>query len=206
MFQKYNLPSANDIIGIVVLAAGMSSRLGSPKQLLSHGGKTLLKHAVDEATNSNAEFVVVVLGANSELFLNEIDVDKASVVENTEWQNGMASSLLRGLKAVLQRPISPDGAIFMVCDQPFVSSDILNNLISTYRETGKPIVASNYGEVIGTPAFFHQSLFKELMQLKGDEGAKKIIQQHKDEVATILFPQGRIDIDRKEDYEKLTTP
>lgn len=200
------MPLANDTIGIIVLAAGVSSRLDKPKQLLSHGGKTLLKHAVDEATNSNAKFVIVVLGANAELFLNEINADKATIVENTEWQKGMASSLLKGLKALLQQPTPVVGVIFMVCDQPFVSSAILNNLISTYRETGKPIVASNYGEVIGTPAFFHQSFFKELMQLRGDEGAKRIIEQHKDKVATIWFPQGGIDIDQKEDYEKLTKP
>ena len=131
---------------------------------------------------------------------------RQSVVENKEWKKGMASSLITGLKTLLQQRVAVDGVIFMVCDQPFVSAIVLNNLINTYKETGKPIVASNYGEAIGPPAFFHQSFFTELMQLKGDEGAKKIIQQHKEEVATILFPQGRIDIDRKEDYEKFLKP
>jgi molybdenum cofactor cytidylyltransferase len=200
------LSSANDKIGIVVLAAGGSSRLETPKQLLPYKGKTLLRHAVDEATNSNAQYVVVVLGANADLFLKETDAGKASVIENKEWSEGMASSLRAGLKTLLQQQPSVDGVIFMVCDQPFVSAAVLNNLIDTYKETGKPVVASNYGEAIGTPAFFHQSFFKELMQLKGDEGAKKIIQQHKGEVTTILFPQGQIDIDQKVDYEKLVKP
>ena len=189
-----------------MLAGGVSSRLGSAKQLLSYNGKTLLKHAVDEATNSSADFVVVVLGANAETCINEIDAARASVVENKEWKKGMASSLIAGLKTLLQQQISVDGVIFMVCDQPFVSSLVLNNLINTHKETGKAVVASNYGEAIGPPAFFHESFFSQLMQLKGDEGAKKIIQQHKDEVATILFPEGQVDIDRKEDYEKLVKP
>jgi molybdenum cofactor cytidylyltransferase len=196
------LSSANDKTGIVVLAAGGSSRLGSPKQLLSYNGKTLLRHAVDEATDSDADFVVVVLGANAESCLNEIGAGRASVVENKEWQEGMAGSLKAGLRALLEQQPSIEGVIFMVCDQPFVSSHVLNNLISTHKETGKPVVASNYGEAIGVPAFFHHSFFEELMQLKGDEGARKIIQQHKDESATISFPQGGIDIDRREDYER----
>jgi molybdenum cofactor cytidylyltransferase len=197
------LPSANDKTGIVILAAGISSRLGSPKQLLSYNGKTLLEHAVEEATKSEADFVVVVLGANADIILKEIDPGKASMVENKEWQEGMASSIRRGLNAILDKHAPVDGVIFMVCDQPFISAMVLNNLINTYKETGKPIVASNYGGAIGPPAFFHKLFFAELMQLKGDEGAKGIIQQHEDEVATVLFPLGEIDIDREEDYEKL---
>ena len=202
-FQEYILSTANDKIGIVVLAAGGSSRLGGPKQLRLYNGKTLLKHAVDEAANSIADFVVVVLGADADKCVNEIEAGKATVVENKEWQEGMATSLKAGLKTLLEQRVTVDGVIFMVCDQPFVSAIVLNNLINTFKETGKSIVASNYGEVIGTPAFFQQALFAELMLLKGDEGAKKIIQLHKDELATILFPQGGIDIDGREDFEEL---
>lgn len=189
-----------------MLAAGISSRLGSPKQLLTYNGKTLLKHAVDEAANSHADYVVVVVGANADLFLNEINVSRATVVENKEWREGMASSIRAGLNALLKQPVPVDGVVFMVCDQPFVSAVVLNDLINTYKETGKPIVSCNYGGAFGPPALFHRSFFTELMQLKGDAGARKIIQQHKGEVATVLFPQGSIDIDRKEDYETLVNP
>jgi molybdenum cofactor cytidylyltransferase len=96
-----------------------------------------------------------------------------------------------------------EAVIFMVCDQPFVSASVLNDLINTYKETGKSIVTCNYGEVIGPPAFFHKSLFAELMELKADAGARKIIQKHSNEVATVLFIKGSIDIDTKEDYEAL---
>lgn len=186
-----------------MLAAGISSRLGSPKQLLPYNGKTLLKHAVDEAANSHADGVVVVLGANADLFLKEINSSRVTVVENKEWEEGMATSIRAGLNTLLKKSPPVDAVIFMVCDQPFVSASVLNDLINTYKETGKPIVTCNYAGATGPPAFFHKSLFAELMHLKGDAGARKIIQQHKEEVAMVLFPKGSIDIDTMEDYEVL---
>jgi molybdenum cofactor cytidylyltransferase len=196
------LSSANNI-GIVILAAGPSSRLGKPKQLLHYKGKNLLQHVVSEAVNSNASPVIVVLGANSDSISKEIDKTKVHVVENKEWREGMASSVRMGLN-ILQK-ISPlaEAVIFMVCDQPYVSTSLLNDLINMQVESCKPIVTCNYGEAIGPPALFHKSLFAELMQLQGDAGARKIIQQHSDEVATLLFTKGKIDIDTKEDYEAL---
>lgn len=197
------MSATNNKTGIVVLAAGISSRFGSPKQLLSFNGKSLLKHSVSEAINSNAGCVVVVVGANADLLLPEIDESKVVVIENKEWQEGLASSLRTGLNKFLEITPQADAAIFMVCDQPFVDAVVLNEIIKKHEETGKPLVASSYGKTIGTPALFHKSLFKELLQLKGDTGAKNIIQQHTEEMDTILFPMGSIDIDRKGDYEKL---
>jgi molybdenum cofactor cytidylyltransferase len=196
------LPAATNI-GIVILAAGSSSRFGEPKQLLQYDDKNLLQHTIDAAVNSNAKIVIVVLGANAELISKEIDKTKVQVVGNNEWQEGMASSVRTGLSTLQKVSPSTGAVIFMVCDQPFVSSSLINNLINTHIDTGKPIVTCNYGEVIGPPALFHRSLFDELMELKGDVGARKIIQQHGDEVATILFTKGKIDIDTNEDYEAL---
>ena len=197
------MPSVNNI-GIVILAAGSSSRLGKPKQLLQYNDRNLLQHTVEAAVYSNANSVIVVLGANEDLISKEIDKMNAHTIENKEWEEGMGSSVRIGLNTL--QKISPlaEAVIFMVCDQPYVSSSLLNDLIYTQKETGKPIVTCNYGEAIGPPALFHRSLFNELMQLKGDAGARKIIQQHSDEVATILFTKGKIDIDTKEDYDELT--
>lgn len=191
-------------IGIVILAAGSSSRMGKPKQLLEFDGTTLLRHSTIEAANSKAENVITVLGAHADQIENEIDGDIVNIVKNENWDEGMASSVRLGLNTLLKQTPSIDAAIFMVCDQPYVSSTVLNELISTYKKTGKSIVACNYGEAIGPPALFHKSLFNELMQLKGDAGARKIIQEHSNEMATILFTHGKIDIDTKEDYDALT--
>ena len=179
----------------MILAAGSSSRLGNPKQLLEFDGMNLLNHAIIDALNSNACSVVVVLGAHADLIANKIDGDIAFIVKNENWNEGMASSVRLGLDTLLKQIPSLDAVIFMTCDQPFISSSVLNELMIKYQQTGKPIVTSNYGEATGPPALFHKSFFFELMELKGDVGARKIIQQNTDQVATVIFPQGKIDID-----------
>ena len=189
--------------GIVILAAGASTRLGKPKQLLQYRGKTLLDHTMNEAINARADAVIVVLGKNADLFQEEIDKEKVLVVINTDWEEGMASSVRLGLDTLLKSKPYIDAVIFMVCDQPHISSSILNALIITQQRTTKQIVTSNYGESIGPPALFHKKYFRELAKLKGDVGAKNIIQENMHDVATIQFPEGQIDIDTIEDYDAL---
>lgn len=189
--------------GIVILAAGASTRLGQPKQSLQYHGKTLLNHALNEAINAKADAVVVILGKNADLFKNEIDKEKIHVVINKDWEEGMASSVRLGLDTLLNIKPYMDAVIFMVCDQPYISSSVLNELITTQQKTTKQIVTCNYGESIGPPALFHKKYFHELMELKGDVGARNIIQQNINDMVTILFPEGKIDIDTKEDYEAL---
>ena len=113
-------------------------------------------------------------------------------------------SFNRRLDTLLKDKPYIDSVIFMVCDQPHVSLSILNELIRTQQRTTKQIVTCNYGDSIGPPALFHKKYFRELMKLSGDSGARKIIEQNMNDVATILFPEGKIDIDTKEDYDKLT--
>ena len=187
----------------MVLAAGASTRLGTPKQLLSYHDKSLLPHVLSEAISSYASPVIVVLGANSDLVSKEIDNTKIYTIENTGWEEGMASSVRLGLDTLLNSKPYIDAVIFMVCDQPHISSWVLNALISTQQKTTKQIVTCNYGESIGPPALFHKKYFRHLMELKGDVGARNIIQQNMSDVGTILFPEGKIDIDTKEDYEAL---
>ncbi len=192
-------------IAIIILAAGTSSRLGSPKQLLSYKGKNLLRHTVDEALETGCASVFVVLGANSELLRKELKDKPVSIVENTAWQEGMASSIRCGLETITSTILRPDSIIFMVCDQPYVSSSLLLNLVNKKNETGMPIVASSYEDKAGTPALFHRSFYTTLMELKGDKGAGKLIADNPDKVATVSFPEGITDIDTKEDYENLVS-
>ena len=145
-----------------------------------------------------------MLGANSELISKEIDKTKVYTIQNTKWEEGMASSIRIGLSTLLQIFPSADAVIFMVCDQPFISATLLNDLINAQVETCKTIVTSDYGETNGPPALFHRSLFNELMQLEGDAGARKIIEQHGNDVTTVLFPKGAIDIDTEADFNALS--
>ncbi len=184
----------------IILAAGQSNRLGKPKQLLKYQNKTLLQHAIDSAKQSSVQSIIVVLGSHADAILNEIDTSGIHVVKNDDWQSGMASTIHSGIQGLRT---NTDAAILMVCDQPFVTSDLLNDLIKEHEKTGRPIIASQYGETIGTPAFFHKQFFSELMKLQGDAGAKKIMMQNSDLLATIHFPKGSIDIDTIDDYEAL---
>ena len=189
--------------GIVILAGGASTRLGRPKQLLQYHGKTLLNHAVNEAITAKVDAVVVILGKNADQFQNEIDEKKVHVVVNKDWVEGMASSVRLGLETLLKTKPYIDAVIFMVCDQPHISSSVLNELITKQQKTTKQIVTCNYGESIGPPALFHKKYFRELAKLNGDVGARNIIEQNTRDVATIFFPEGKIDIDTEEDYEAL---
>jgi molybdenum cofactor cytidylyltransferase len=184
---------------LIILAAGESSRLGRPKQNLVFNGKTLLQHAVDSGLESECENIFVVLGANS----NEIiPVEGASIIYNQDWKEGVASSIRRGITEVMNTP-AVDRIILMLCDQPFVSAALLNALISTQSETGKPIVACTYNHTIGVPVLFNRDFFPGLLLLQGSEGAKKLLKNYPNDIATILFEQGVVDIDTLADYEKL---
>lgn len=189
--------------GIILLSAGSSTRLGKPKQLLHYHGEGLLHHMVNVAVTARAKPLVVVLGANADLLTAEIDEAKASIAINKNHKTGMASSIITGLKYLVENNPLTDGVIIMMCDQPFVTDGLLNDLIFTQQQTGKPIVASSYANTIGAPALFHKTIFNEFLLLQGDTGARKIIQQHLSDVATVPFEKGNIDIDTQEDYENL---
>ncbi len=187
----------------MLLAAGSSTRLGKPKQLLAYNGKSLLRHSIEVAAGAGIQALITVLGGNADLLIPEIDSNNTLVVINKNWKDGMATSISTGLSALLEKYPVMENSIFMTCDQPFVNASLLNDLIITHQQTGKPIVASSYDGILGVPVLFNKTFFAKLLQLQGDTGAKKIIQQHITEVATVEFPKGKIDIDTMEDYENL---
>lgn len=192
----------NTITAIVILAAGKSSRLGQPKQLLPFKGKNLLTHVVQVARQVS-ENVFVVIGSDKKRMEAEIKNETVDIVFNETWEEGMASSIRCGLTAVTAKVQDLNSVIFMVCDQPFVTTGLLQNLIREKEKSGKNIVASAYAEIAGTPVLFDKSVLPELMELQGDIGARKIIVKNKDRVATIDFPLGKVDMDTAEDYKKL---
>ena len=190
--------------GVIILAAGESSRLGSPKQLLVYSGATLLQHSIDVAEASNAVSVVVVLGANADTIKHELKFTTAEVVINEGWKEGMASSIRFGLQTLVQLNAEVEAAVLMVADQPFVTVDLLNNLMDVNRKEQRSIVASKYGTTFGTPVLFGLRYFNELMELTGDVGAKSMVRKNMNETAFVPFPKGEIDIDTAEDYQSLS--
>ena len=189
--------------GIVILAAGDSSRLGNMKQLLSFNGKTLLQHVIDEATEAGAQPIVVITGNNASKVKASIADSKVNIVENENWKEGMASGIVAGVRQVIKLDEGVKKIILAVCDQPFVSSELFEQLDQTQSKSGKPIVASTYAGTVGTPALFSIGFFDQLLSLKGDEGAKKILKSNTKDVAPVPFPKGEIDIDTQKDYENL---
>jgi molybdenum cofactor cytidylyltransferase len=188
---------------ILILAAGQSSRLGSPKQLLEYNGASLIKRVVQTALDSEIGRVTVVLGANANKIGTELDMPGLCLIENSDWEEGMASSIRAGVKAITDLEPDTDGIMILVCDQPHLERPVLDQLLQVQRETGLPVTASVYQGRTGTPAIFHKSFFPLLMELKGDTGARKLFSEHSGQVALVPFEKGIIDIDTKEDYEKL---
>ncbi|HET6976466.1 MAG TPA: nucleotidyltransferase family protein [Pyrinomonadaceae bacterium] len=186
-------------VGLIILAAGGSTRLGSPKQLLPFGGQTLIRRAAATAVASNCDQVVVVIGNQPQEMRRELEGMPVSIVENSDWESGMSTSIRIGLAEVSDN----DATLIMLCDQPFVTAAVLDNLIETYHKTGMPIVASDYGPIRGVPALFAKELYPELSSLAADEGARRIIARHPELVATIAFADGVIDVDTAEDHRRL---
>lgn len=187
---------------IILLAAGASVRMGQPKQLLPYAGTSLLRHSAQVALQTTQP-VIVVLGAQAVQMKEELHSLPVQVAVNNNWEEGMASSVRCGLQAALQAHAAMQGVLFMLCDQPLVSSALLQTLISEKNKTGKAMAAAAYNNIKGVPALFDKILFDELLQLKGQEGARKILQRYPANIAAVDFPGGATDIDTPADYEAL---
>ncbi|GAB4004763.1 hypothetical protein GCM10028808_03060 [Spirosoma migulaei] len=189
-------------IATIILAAGASTRLGGqPKQLLTHNGKTLIRQIADAALSLQSGPVIAILGSNYEQIQPELADLPLQVVLNPNWPEGMASSLKVGLKALTDEPV--DAFLVVLTDQPYVTTDLLQELITTQQQTGRGIVACRYGEAghLGVPALFDIRYGSEFMQLSGDIGARKLIKQYAGDCAEIPFPLAAIDLDTWQDVD-----
>lgn len=192
-----------DRIAIVLLAAGTSSRLGRPKQLLKIGEKTLIEKMADVGLATGCQHVVVVLGAFFEKIKPAVDHLPVNILINENWSDGMGSTIACGMEFLMKNHPETEAVLLMVCDQPHVSPAVLKKLMETWRKTGAPVVASEYGGAFGVPAVFDQKLFAELATLDGEKGAKPLMLRYRDEMKLVAFPEGKIDLDTPEDFSCL---
>ena len=185
--------------------------MGQPKQLLRFRGKTLLEHSVSAALAADATHRLAVLGARFEEILPvrqaglpETAESAIETMVNPDWDEGMASSIRLGLRHLLEKEPELPAVAVMLCDQPFVTPELLNQLLDAQQQTAAPIVASAYGGTLGVPAIFARETFPQLLSLHGDRGAKAIFPNYAGRIASVPFPEGAIDIDTLEDYRRLT--
>jgi molybdenum cofactor cytidylyltransferase len=190
-------------IGAVILAAGGSSRFGRPKQLIPFRGKSLVRRIIDAACEAGCSPIVVVIRSEDEKFHPELDRAGVVIAQNRQWPRGIGSSIRRGIEALTNSSPDVEASVLLVCDQPAVDSRVIQRLIALRETTGKSIVASSYGDTLGVPALFTRSIFEELLSLGDKAGAKSIVLRSRERVASLSFPEGEIDIDTWEDWEKL---
>jgi molybdenum cofactor cytidylyltransferase len=190
-----------------VLAAGASTRLGTPKQLIAYEGRPLLRRAVETAIDAAARGrVVVVLGAQAGRMRAVIAGLDVTVVENPDWAEGLSTSLRAALDALDlpgARGSPVDAALFTTCDQPLVTAATLRAVLAAYDATRPPVVACAYAGAVGVPALFDRELFAELRALRGDAGAKRVIERHRAGLAVVQAPEAALDVDTALDARRL---
>ena len=186
----------------IVLAAGKGSRMGRTKQLLPFRGKSVLEWVVDNALASGLHRVVVVLGHEAEILEPLLRGRGVTVVVNPQYGKGQSSSLKAGLQALTEES---DAALFLLADQPLVTPEIIDRILSAYAAAPSPIVMPVCGAQRGNPVLFDRETFPHIMQLSGDSGARGIFGQYSGRILTVPVESPAIlaDIDTEEDYQRL---
>lgn len=190
-------------IAALVLAAGGSSRLGRPKQLEPWGDTTLLGHVIRQVRDFPVEEVWVVLGAEADRILDTVDLEGCGVIENPEWEEGIASSLRVGLDALTQTSRA-EAALVVIGDQPDIDRGVVQHLVETFSRSPRPVAIPKYRYTWGNPVIVDRSLWPRLMSLEGDDGAKRLFKAHPEwveEVWTDHLPPR--DVDTEADVEEL---
>lgn len=191
-------------VGAIILAAGASRRLGQPKQLLMHGGETLLQRALRFVNDAAATPVFAVLGAQHERILQSVTMRDAIPVINERWEQGISTSIHAGLDALEEIAPNAAGALILICDQPRLTADHLCALMDAFAAQSEAvIVASAYAGVLGIPAVFPRSVFAHLRSLSGDKGARALLVKPPCRLIEVSFSGGEVDIDQPADLSQL---
>jgi len=187
----------------IVLAAGASTRFGSPKQLVRLAGRPLLHTAVTRAAEVTGNALIVVLGAQAAELAPLLKHSAGTIVVNHEWREGLASSIRTG---VAHLPAACTGAMLVLADQAAVSADDLKRLAGSWRRQPQCIAAAMYAGTIGVPAIFPRSSFRELAELRGDAGARTLLRRNSDRLVRVAMESAAIDLDTPEDLLALDAP
>jgi molybdenum cofactor cytidylyltransferase len=192
----------SDRIAAVILAAGASSRMGRPKQLLDWGGTPLVRLAAETALAARLDPAIVVVGAARAAVAAALAGLSLRIVDNPAYAEGQSTSLRAGVAA-----LGPEvgAAVVLLGDQPFVTAGMIARIVADWRTSGKPIVAPLYAGKRGNPVLFARTIFPELLRIQGDQGARGVLASDPSRVQLVPFddPRPLADIDTPEDYDRL---
>ena len=191
----------NAKISVLILAAGASTRMKATKQLLPWGNSTLIEHSINTATATTVVSITAVLGANREKIQPVIEAKNVHIVENIQWELGMGSSIAVGLRAILDRE-KPDALLVLLCDQPLIDVSYLKKMIAMFNELSCGIIATGHNGKAGVPALFKSTYFPELLELKGNKGASRLIARNTTDCIVLDAGGKQVDIDTEEDYSR----
>lgn len=188
-------------VGAIILAAGMSKRMGQPKLLMSLKGKPLFRYPLEQAIRNQLNPICLIGGQHMQAFQAETDdLQVVEYIHNPNFEKGMSSSLKLGIENMIERS---DATFIFLADQPFVPDLVVQTLIEHFR-LGTRIVRPQYKGNLGHPILIDKSLYDEFLRLEGDQGGKEIIKKYKSETSILSFEDSiwGMDIDTAEDYQK----
>ena len=189
-------------IGVVLLAAGGSGRMGTPKQLLEFGGKPLVRHSAEVALAA-FESLIAVVGASAAEVEAALAGLPVQVVHNARWKDGVGTSIQAGVQRAAE--LGLEGVVLLPADQPLVTADHLRALREHQGTSGKPIVASRYAGTVGVPVLFSRRYFPHLLQLVPTQGCKGIIMSNEQDALLVDCQAAEFDIDTPGDYASLAS-
>jgi molybdenum cofactor cytidylyltransferase len=192
--------SAGVSVAAVVLAAGRGARMGGQKLLLPLAGRPLVQWAVDAALGSKAAETIVVVGHEAARVAEVLEGRPVTVVVNAGYEEGLSTSLQAGVRAT---GTGCDAAVFLLGDQPFVDSALVDRLIDRFAESGVEVVRPLIGDKPAHPVLMSARLFPEILEQRGDVGGREVIERHSEGVCLVPVDDLRVaqDIDSMEDYE-----
>lgn len=193
-------------VGILLLAAGGSSRMGRPKQLLRIGNKSLVRIAAEAAIEALGDPTVVVTGSCGEQVAAQLGGLPLHVAHNAGWERGMGSSIRHGVESILKLGPHIGALLITLCDQPGVSAQTLRKLLDAQIETGASLCAASFDETVGPPALFTRAFFDDLLSLPDEAGAKQLLLKHSGSLCRVNCPEAARDVDTPDDYDAVARP
>lgn len=191
-------------VAAIVLAAGAATRMGTLKQLLRYGGRTLLEHSIEQAIAAGFTPIIVVTGAEGLHVRIAIAGQPVEGFHNTEWQSGMGSSIASGVRRLLEMDMDSDAAAILLSDQPLVTADHLRKMSKSFQ-ADTAVVAAHYNGTLGVPAVFKRELFPALVALPPEAGARHLLRKPGINVVPFPLPEAAVDIDTPEDFAALSS-